>query len=195
MVSSRSSSPVAVATTRTLRSWTRRVTTPELSILSWRTRSWVSRSRAPVVGRLSGGCGRSRPGLLGGAVSGVAGAGYRSRRTCRAAVGVVRRCSAGSVGEAGAPRSVTAYRKLVAAGVDVRTVAGRLGQSGGGTTTLRVYADWVVAADQRAATTMAGIMPIPVATPRGPRGAYEVIAAAFRHKIATGQLWSDVLRT
>lgn len=37
--------------------------------------------------------------------------------------------------------------ELIAAGVDVRTVAGRLGQSGGGTTTLRVYADWVVAAD------------------------------------------------
>jgi integrase len=78
--------------------------------------------------------------------------------------------------------------ELVAAGVDVRTVAGRLGQSGGGTTTLRVYADWVVAADQRAAATMAGIMPTPVAAPRGPRGAYEVIAVALREKIATGQL-------
>jgi site-specific recombinase XerD len=29
--------------------------------------------------------------------------------------------------------------ELIAAGVDIRTVAGRLGHSGGGTTTLRVY--------------------------------------------------------
>jgi integrase len=78
--------------------------------------------------------------------------------------------------------------ELVAAGVDVRTVAGRLGQSGGGTTTLRVYADWVVAADQRAAATMAGIMPRPVVTPRGPRGPYEVIAAELREQIESGQL-------
>jgi integrase len=47
--------------------------------------------------------------------------------------------------------------ELIAAAVDVRTVAGRLGQSGGGTTTLRVYADWVVAADQRAVLPLAEI--------------------------------------
>ncbi len=40
--------------------------------------------------------------------------------------------------------------ELIAAGVDVRTVAGRLGHSGGGTTTLRVYAAWLTEADQRA---------------------------------------------
>jgi len=34
--------------------------------------------------------------------------------------------------------------ELIAAGVDVRTVAGRLGHGGGGTTTLRVYAEWGV---------------------------------------------------
>jgi integrase len=43
--------------------------------------------------------------------------------------------------------------ELIAAGVDVRTVAGRLGHSGGGTTTLRVYSAWVAEADQRAATS------------------------------------------
>jgi integrase len=78
--------------------------------------------------------------------------------------------------------------ELIAAGVDVRTVAGRLGQSGGGTTTLRVYADWVVAADQRAAATMAGIIPRPVVTPRGARGPYEVIASELRDQITSGQL-------
>jgi integrase len=53
--------------------------------------------------------------------------------------------------------------ELVAAGVDVRTVAGRLGHSGGGTTTLKVYSAWRSEADQRAAGTLAGRMPaIPV---------------------------------
>ena len=40
--------------------------------------------------------------------------------------------------------------ELIAGGVDVRTVAGRLGHGGGGTTTLRVNAAWVSEADQRA---------------------------------------------
>jgi integrase len=44
--------------------------------------------------------------------------------------------------------------ELIAAGVDVRTVAGRLGHGGGGTTTLRVYAAWLGEADQRAATAL-----------------------------------------
>jgi integrase len=44
--------------------------------------------------------------------------------------------------------------ELIAAGVDVRTVAGRLGHAGGGTTTLRVYAAWVNEADQRAAIAL-----------------------------------------
>jgi hypothetical protein len=39
--------------------------------------------------------------------------------------------------------------ELLAAGVDLRTVAGRLGHGGGGATTLRVYAAWVGAADER----------------------------------------------
>ncbi|MDP9799029.1 integrase [Catenuloplanes nepalensis] len=49
--------------------------------------------------------------------------------------------------------------ELIAAGVDVRTVAGRLGHGGGGTTTLRVYSAWLSEADQRAAGTLAGRMP------------------------------------
>jgi integrase len=44
--------------------------------------------------------------------------------------------------------------ELIAAGVDIRTIAGRLGHGGGGATTLRVYAAWVSEADQRAATAL-----------------------------------------
>jgi integrase len=36
--------------------------------------------------------------------------------------------------------------ELIAADVDLRTIAGRLGHGGGGTTTLRVYAAWVAEA-------------------------------------------------
>ena len=50
--------------------------------------------------------------------------------------------------------------ELIAAGVDVRTVAGRLGHGGGGTTTLRVYAAWMSESDQRAATNIASHMPV-----------------------------------
>ncbi|MEJ3657167.1 tyrosine-type recombinase/integrase [Actinomycetes bacterium KLBMP 9759] len=49
--------------------------------------------------------------------------------------------------------------ELISAGVDVRTVAGRLGHGGGGTTTLRTYAAWVAEADQRAAGTIDAHMP------------------------------------
>ena len=58
--------------------------------------------------------------------------------------------------------------ELIAAGVDVRTAAGRLGHGGGGTTTLRVYSAWVAEADQRAATSLAARMPeLPVAAATG----------------------------
>jgi site-specific recombinase XerD len=40
--------------------------------------------------------------------------------------------------------------ELISGGVDVRTIAGRLGHGGGGTTTLRVYAAWVSEAGRRA---------------------------------------------
>jgi integrase/DNA-binding transcriptional regulator YhcF (GntR family) len=49
--------------------------------------------------------------------------------------------------------------ELIAAGVDVRTVAGRLGHGGGGSTTLRVYTAWVSEADQRASGNLSGRMP------------------------------------
>ncbi|RZT83237.1 site-specific recombinase XerD [Pseudonocardia sediminis] len=41
--------------------------------------------------------------------------------------------------------------ELLSAGVDLRTVAGRLGHGGGGATTLRVYTAWVENSDRRAA--------------------------------------------
>ncbi len=50
--------------------------------------------------------------------------------------------------------------ELVTAGIDVRTIAGRLGHAGGGTTTLRVYAAWVAEADQRAAAALGPRMPL-----------------------------------
>src|SRR6266508_2366582 len=49
--------------------------------------------------------------------------------------------------------------ELIGSGVDIRTVAGRLGHAGGGTTTLRVYAAWVAESDKRAAELLAGKMP------------------------------------
>lgn len=51
--------------------------------------------------------------------------------------------------------------ELVSAGVDPRTVAGRLGHGGGGATTLKVYSAWVSEADQRAAGNLAAHMPAP----------------------------------
>lgn len=48
--------------------------------------------------------------------------------------------------------------ELLTAGVDLRTVAGRLGH-GDGTTTLRHYAAWVGAADEAAARTIGASMP------------------------------------
>ena len=48
--------------------------------------------------------------------------------------------------------------ELLTAGVDLRTVAGRLGH-GDGTTTLRHYAAWVGSADREAASTIGGRMP------------------------------------
>jgi integrase len=49
--------------------------------------------------------------------------------------------------------------ELLTAGVDLRTVAGRLGHGGGGSTTLRVYAAWVAASDRKAAEILASRMP------------------------------------
>lgn len=55
--------------------------------------------------------------------------------------------------------------ELIAAGVDIRTVAGRLGHSGGGSTTLRTYTAFVLEADQRAAPALAARRPRPSAPP------------------------------
>jgi len=51
--------------------------------------------------------------------------------------------------------------ELLAAGVDLRTVAGRLGHRGGGATTLKVYAAWVGESDRRAAEILGGRMKRP----------------------------------
>lgn len=86
-------------------------------------------------------------------------------------------------------RSATTHAtELIAAGVDVRTVAGRLGHGSGGATTLKVYTAWVSEADRRAATTIAGIMPTPVASLAPPRGPHLVIAAELREQIERGEL-------
>jgi integrase len=85
--------------------------------------------------------------------------------------------------------------ELIAAGVDVRTVAGRLGHSGGGTTTLRVYAAWVAEADQRAAAGLASRLPSrPTAEPARaervltePHAPYERIAVELRTTILEGK--------
>ena len=51
--------------------------------------------------------------------------------------------------------------ELLTAGVDLRTVAGRLGHGGGGATTLRVYAAWVGESDRRAAELLGSRMKRP----------------------------------
>ena len=91
--------------------------------------------------------------------------------------------------------------ELIGAGVDVRTVAGRLGHGGGGSTTLRVYSAWISEVDQRAAGALAGRMPelpagvhgdgalVPVARPVTEDSApYLRIAADLRAAITCGAL-------
>jgi len=85
--------------------------------------------------------------------------------------------------------------ELIAAGVDPRTVAGRLGHGGGGTTTLKTYTAWVSEADQRAAKSLGAGMPqrpaeidLAERTRLEPRYPYEVVAAALAHQIADGTL-------
>ncbi|MGH3821707.1 MAG: GntR family transcriptional regulator [Pseudonocardiaceae bacterium] len=81
------------------------------------------------------------------------------------------------------------------AGVDIRTVAGRLGHAGGGSTTLKAYTAWVSEADQRAAKTISGRMPPLPTQPdpvdrakTDPHSPYQRIAARLRHDILTGTL-------
>jgi integrase len=58
--------------------------------------------------------------------------------------------------------------ELLTAGVDLRTVAGRLGHGGGGATTLRVYAAWVGESDRRAAEILGSRMQRPPPSPANP---------------------------
>ncbi len=85
--------------------------------------------------------------------------------------------------------------ELIAGGVDPRTVAGRLGHGGGGTTTLKTYTAWVSEADQRAAKGLGSGMPQrpPDVDPvdrarREPRYPYEVVAAGLAGRIDDGTL-------
>lgn len=87
--------------------------------------------------------------------------------------------------------------ELITAGVDIRTVAGRLGHGSGGVTTLRVYAAWVSESDQRAAGNLASRMPQrPTAALRPapdlanvkPSSPYEEVAVSLRQQIIDGTL-------
>lgn len=90
--------------------------------------------------------------------------------------------------------------ELIAAGVDLRTVAGRLGHSGGGVTTLRTYAAFQPEADGRAATmlgsrlprppALAGASATPLLVPEVPEDAspYQRIAADLFGAITCGAL-------
>jgi integrase len=85
--------------------------------------------------------------------------------------------------------------ELIAGGVDPRTVAGRLGHGGGGTTTLKTYTAWVSEADQRAARGLGAGMPQrPVELEKAerartaPRYPYEVVAVALAGQVTAGTL-------
>ncbi len=88
--------------------------------------------------------------------------------------------------------------ELITGGVDPRTVAGRLGHGGGGTTTLKTYTAWVSEADQRAATGLGAGMPQrPAEIDPGeraradPRHPYEKVAAEIGRRIRDGELRSN----
>ncbi|RIQ29136.1 GntR family transcriptional regulator [Jiangella rhizosphaerae] len=84
--------------------------------------------------------------------------------------------------------------ELIAAGVNIRTVAGRLGHGSGGMTTLRSYAAWVSEADQRAAGEIAARMPPRprVKLPERPvvegTNPYELIAVSLSERIYAGEI-------
>jgi integrase len=99
--------------------------------------------------------------------------------------------------------------ELISSGVDVRTVAGRLGHGGGGSTTLRVYSAWVAESDQRAAGNLGTRMPalpisvdstgapLPVVQKNSSEDSpYRQIAADLRGAITSGILQpGDILPT
>jgi integrase len=84
--------------------------------------------------------------------------------------------------------------ELIKGGVDINTVAGRLGHGGGGTTTLKYYTGWVAEAEQRAAISLGARMPQRDWRERSaaeraienPRNPYEVVACAVRQAILAG---------
>ncbi len=78
--------------------------------------------------------------------------------------------------------------ELLTAGVDLRTVAGRLGHGSGGATTLKFYSAWVAEADHRAADAIGDLMPRPDPTKNPPRNPYEMLAAELRRAIDAGEL-------
>lgn len=94
--------------------------------------------------------------------------------------------------------------ELITSGVDPRTVGGRLGHGGGGTTTLKVYTAWSAEADQRAAANAPVRMPPrpgrktqegeveppvePEARAEAPNEPYRRIAADIRSAIESGIL-------
>jgi integrase len=85
--------------------------------------------------------------------------------------------------------------ELIKAGVDIRTVAGRLGHGGGGSITLRVYTAWVSEADQRASLSLHARLPTRPSPAEGieriianPGSPYERIAAELFSRIASGQI-------
>jgi hypothetical protein len=78
--------------------------------------------------------------------------------------------------------------ELLTAGVDLRTVAGRLGHGSGGATTLRFYSAWVAEADHRAANAIGDLMPRPDPTNTAPRNPYEKLAAELRRAIVAGEI-------
>ncbi len=77
--------------------------------------------------------------------------------------------------------------ELLAAGIDLRSVAGRLGHGSGSATTLKFYAAWVEKAVTAAAETLAQSIPRPDFGERKPRHALEKLAAELRAAIAAGQ--------
>jgi hypothetical protein len=60
-----------------------------------------------------------------------------------------------------------AATQLIAGGVDVRTVSGRIGHAGGGATTLRVYTHFQAAADRRAAELLEQTLRRPIDATQG----------------------------
>ena len=89
--------------------------------------------------------------------------------------------------------------ELISAGVDVRTVAGRLGHADGGTT-LKYHSASTKEADQRASAALARLLPLAsnsnndsaassaVADQHARPATYLIVARDLRHDIATGHL-------